>query len=465
MARRRNRSYCHNLNAWYTPDVKVTKEKIPESQIVLTIEVPQERLEGALDSAYRRLARRAKIPGFRPGKAPRALVERHYGREALVDEALDRLVPEVYREALERDEEIEPVGLPRLEVETVEPLVVKATIPVKPTVELGDYRSVRVERPPVEVDPERVERTLQDLRRRYATLEPVDRPVQWGDVVRADLRAEAAGRTLVDEEDAEFQLVEGRIVSLPGFAERIIGATKGAVLEFDLTIPDNVGDERLAGKPAHYRVHVKEVKQEVLPDLDDDFAREVGEGFPSLQALRERIAADIRAGEEARVEREYQERILDALLKEATIEYPPVLLEREMDRLIHDHLGPAFDRSEFQRYLQRIRKTEEEFLSELRPIADDRVRRSLVLTAVAEAERIDVTDAEVDAEIERLAKTPGADPAEVRRMFDNEGGRRSLRNSLLTRKTLDRLVAIASGQAEPTTTDADAGEAAAGTSA
>lgn len=464
MARGRIRSYCHNSGAWYTPNVKVTKEKIPESQIVLTIEVPQERLEGALDSAYRRLARRAKIPGFRPGKAPRALVERHYGREALVDEALDRLVPEVYREAVESDEEIEPIGLPRLEVETVEPLVVRATIPVKPTVELGDYRSVRVERPQVEVDPERVERVLEDLRRRYATLEPVDRPVQWGDVVRADLRAEASGRTIVDEEDVEFKLIEGRVVSLPGFAERIVGATKGSTLEFDLTIPDDIADERLAGKPAHYRVAINEVKQEILPDFNDDFAREVGEGFPSLQALRERIEADIRAGEEARAEREYQERILDELLKRATIEYPPVLLDREMDHLIRDHLGHDVERPDFERYLQRIGKTEEQFLAELRPIADDRVRRSLVLTAVAEAERIEVSDAEIDAEIDRLAASSGADPAELRRMFDNEGGLRSVRNSLLTRKTLDRLMAIASGQAEPVTDGVEAGEAAAGTS-
>lgn len=463
MARGQGSSYCHNSRAWYTPDVKVTKEKIPESQIVLTIEVPQERLEGALDSAYRKLARRAKIPGFRPGKAPRALIERHYGREALIDEALDSLVPEVYREALEQDDEIEPVGLPRFVVETVEPLVVKATIPVKPRVELGDYRSIRVERPRVEVDPERVDRTLEDLRRRYATLEPVERPVQWNDVVRADLRAEAGGRRVLDDEDAEFKLIEGRIVSLPGFAERMIGATKGAVLEFDLTVPEDFPDKRIAGKPCHYTVTIKEVKEEVLPELNDDFAREVGEGFPSLQALRERIEADIRAGEEARAEREYQDRIIDELLKQATIEYPPVLLEREIDRLIRDHLGPDTDRADFERYLERIGKTEEEFLADLRPVADDRVRRSLVLTAVAEAEDIDVTDAEVDAEIERLASSSSAEAAEVRRLFDNEAGRRSLRNSMLTHRTLERLVAIASGQAEPVAAAAAQGEAESGT--
>lgn len=450
------RSYCHNPGAWYTPDVKVTKEKIPESQIVLTIEVPQERLEGALDSAYQKLARRARIPGFRPGKAPRALVERHYGRETLIDEALDSLVPQVYREALERDQEIEPIDHPRLSVETVEPLVIKATIPVKPTVELGDYRSVRVERPPVEVDPERVDRTLEDLRRRYATLEPVDRPVQWGDVVRADLRAEVNGRTLFDEEDAEFKLTEGRSLSLPGFEERILGATKGAILEFDLTAPEDLSDKRIAGKPCHYRVAIKEVKAEVLPDLNDDFAREVGEGFPSLQALRERIEADIRAGEEARAAREHHDRILDAILQQATIEYPPVLLDREMDHLIRDHLGPNTGRDDFERYLERIGKTEEEFLAELRPIADDRVRRSLVLTAVAEAEHLDVTDAEIDAEVQRLVSSaPEWRSDELRELFGSESGRRSLRNSLLTRKTLERLEAIASGQTEPA--DAAAG--------
>ena len=425
--------------------MKVTKEKIPESQIVLTIEVPQERLQGALDSAYRKLARRARIPGFRPGKAPRAIIERHYGRDAVMDEALDRLVPEVYREAVEGDGDIEPIDLPRLQVETVEPLVVKATIPVKPTVVLGDYRSVRLPREPVAVPAEQVDEVIQDLRRRYATLEPTDRPAQWNDVVRADLHAWVGSRTLVDEEDAEFRLAEGRIVSLPGFAEHVLGASKGSVLEFDLPVPEDIPDERIAGQRCRYRVAVKEVKQEVLPELNDDFAREVGEGFPSLQALRERVEADILRGEEERAERDYHARVLDEVVKGATVEFPPVLVERELERLIHDHLGPRSSRSSFEQYLRQIGKTEEEFIAELRPVAEERVRRSLVLTAVAEAEHLSVEDAEVDAEIERMAAAgPQAD--EFRELFASGSGRSAVRRSMLTRKSLERLAAIASGE-------------------
>lgn len=425
--------------------MKVTKEKIPESQIVLTIEVPQERLQGALDSAYRKLARRARIPGFRPGKAPRAIIERHYGRDAVMDEALDRLVPEVYREAVEGDGDIEPIDLPRLQVETVEPLVVKATIPVKPTVVLGDYRSVRLPRESVAVPAEQVDEVIQDLRRRYATLEPTDRPVQWNDVVRADLHAWVGSRTLVDEEDAEFRLAEGRIVSLPGFAEHVLGASKGSVLEFDLPVPEDIPDERIAGQRCRYRVAVKEVKQEVLPELNDDFAREVGEGFPSLQALRERVEADILRGEEERAERDYHARVLDEVVKGATVEFPPVLVERELERLIHDHLGPRSSRSSFEQYLRQIGKTEEEFIAELRPVAEERVRRSLVLTAVAEAEHLSVEDAEVDAEIERMAAAgPQAD--EFRELFASGSGRSAVRRSMLTRKSLERLAAIASGE-------------------
>lgn len=425
--------------------MKVTKEKIPESQIVLTIEVPQERLQGALDSAYRKLARRARIPGFRPGKAPRAIIERHYGRDAVMDEALDKLVPEVYREAVEGDGDIEPIDLPRLQVETVEPLVVKATIPVKPTVVLGDYRSVRLPREPVAVPAEQVDEVIQDLRRRYATLEPTDRPAQWNDVVRADLHAWVGSRTLVDEEDAEFRLAEGRIVSLPGFAEHVLGASKGSVLEFDLPVPEDIPDERIAGQRCRYRVAVKEVKQEVLPELNDDFAREVGEGFPSLQALRERVEADILRGEEERAERDYHARVLDEVVKGATVEFPPVLVERELERLIHDHLGPRSSRSSFEQYLRQIGKTEEEFIAELRPVAEERVRRSLVLTAVAEAEHLSVEDAEVDAEIERMAAAgPQAD--EFRELFASGSGRSAVRRSMLTRKSLERLAAIASGE-------------------
>jgi trigger factor len=443
--------------------VKVSTEKLPESQVALRIEVEDERLERAKESAYRRLVAKAKIPGFRPGKAPRAVLERHLGGDAVLQEALDRLMPELYREALAQ-EGIEPVDRAEYELEAEDPLVAKFTVPVRPTVDLGDYRALRIAREPVVVETERVQEQLEILRQRYATYEPVARPVQWGDIVRADVQGTIDGTVFVREEDAEFRLLEGRAVSLPGFAEALLGHAKGEEFELDLPVPEDAPDERWQGKTARYRVHLKELKQELLPELDDELARQVGEGFASLEALRTRIAEDLRKALEEVEERRYHDRLLDGLAERAQLEYPPVLVEREAERLLEDETGAARAknaknaREGLERYLQRAGKTEEELREEFRPIAERRVRRSLVLSQVTEAEHIDVTGEEVEAEVERLSAGAGAQADELRRLFSTENAKESLRRSLLSKKTLDRLVEIASGE-EPTPDEAAAGAA------
>ena len=440
--------YNSNLEA-LVGTVKVSAQKIPDSQVVLEIEVEPERLEKALDRAYRQLATRTRVPGFRPGKAPRVMLERYVGRDALMRQALDRLVPEVYQEAA-RQEDVEPIDLAELEVVTTEPLVVKATVPVRPTVDLGDYLQVRVPREPVEVPQERVEQALEDLRHRYAVLEPVDRPVQWGDVLRADVTGAAGDVVLVDQKDVEFQLREGQTVSLPGFAERLVGLAKGVETEVEVPVPADFTDQRVAGKMARYRVLIHEVKEEKLPALDDSFARQVGESFPSLVALRERVESDMRQLEEEAALHRYHDQVLTALEERATLEFPPVLVEREAERLLRDEQmasggsGRSARGRDVERYLRTQGRSEEELREEFKPLALERVRRSLILTQVAEAENIDVSDAEIDQEVERLVSSAGPQGEGVRRLFGDGEGREALRRRLLTRKTLDRLVEIAS---------------------
>ncbi len=436
--------------------MRVSAQKIPDSQVVLEIEVEPERVEKALDRAYRRLVSKTRVPGFRPGKAPRAMLERYLGQDALLREALDRLVPEVYQEAA-RDEDVEPVDFPELEVVTTEPLVVKATVPVRPTVDLGDYGEVRVTRGPVEVSQEQVDGALEDLSRRYAVLEPVDRSAQWGDVLRADVTGTVGDLTIVEQKDVEFWLREGQTVSVPGLGERLVGMEKGAETELDIAVPADFGDQRAAGKTARYRVLIHEIKEEKLPALDDEFARQVGEGFPSLAALRERVEADIRQAEEEMALHRYHDQVLSALEERVTtIEYPPVIVEREVERLIRDEVmasgggpGRPAGADAMERYLQARGKSEGELRQELRPAAIERVRRSLILSQVAEAENISVGDAEIDQEIERLVSSAGSQAEPMRRLFNADEGRDALRRRMLTRMTLDRLVSIASGESAP----------------
>ena len=431
--------------------MKVSTERLPQSQVLLQIEVEDDRLQRAMDSAYRRLAAKVKIPGFRPGKVPRNVLERHLGEDAIRQEAIDRLMPEVYKEAL-LQEEIEPVDRAEYELVTEQPLVAKFTVPVKPRVDLGEYSDLRLAREAVVVEPERVQESLEALRHRYATLEPIARPIQWGDIVRADVHANVEDRPLVNEDDAEFQLAEGRTISLPGFSIALLGHQKGDEFEFDLSIGDDATDERLRGKQAHYRVRIKEVKEEVLPEPDDDFARQVGEGFPSLTALRTRVEDDLRQALEKEAEHQYHERALDALVSRAEVEFPPVLVEREAERLLREQSGAGRGRQtgeraareELDRYLHQVGKSEEELREELRPVAETRLRRSLVLSELAEAEHILVSDGDVEAEIDRLASGAASSADDVRRLFSSDAGKESIRRTLMTQKTLERLAEIVS---------------------
>ncbi len=423
--------------------MKVTTQKIPDSQVVLEIEVERERVEKALDRAYKRLVQRTKVPGFRPGKAPRAMLERFLGPDVLLNEALDRLVPEVYREAVE-EEDLHPIDLPSLEVASMEPLRVKATVPGRPTVELGDYRSLRVPKEPALVPDARVQAALEDLQRRYAILEPVERPVQWEDIVRADVSAFTAEGQVFAQEDVGFRLRQGAIVSLPGFEEKLIGLQKGVEAHLEVEAPADYPDRRVAGKTVRYRVLVKEIKQERLPPLDDAFARQVGEGFPSLAALRDRILSDLQKQAEEEALHRYHDRILAALEAQAALEFPPVLVEREVERLLGEQKRALAQERNPERYLQEAGKSEEEARQELRPLALERVRRSLILTRVAEVENIEVTDAEVEEEVEKMASAAGPQGEEVGSLFAGPESRDALRRSLLTRKTLARLVEIAS---------------------
>jgi trigger factor len=424
--------------------VKVSTERIPQSQVVLEIEVEPERLERSLDAAYRRIVQRTNVPGFRKGKAPRSMVERQVGHDTLLQEALDSLIPEVYQEAIEQ-EDIDAIELPQMEMVSTEPLVMKVTVPVRPTVEMGDFHHMWLPRDPVVVPEERVEEALDQLRHRYANLQPVTRPADWGDVITADVRGAIDGRTLFDRSNIEFQLRKDRPVFLPGLAEEIVGLEKGAEKEVELPLPGDFPERELAGKGSRCRVIVHEVKEEQLPELDDGFARLVGEGFAGIDALRQRLREDLhKAEEEAELDR-YQDQILTTLAESAQIEYPPVLVEKEIDHLLRDQLGPSGERG-MEQYLQRIGKSEEELRGQLRESAERRVRHSLLLSEVAEVENIEVDEKEVIEEAERMISAAGAQAEEFRRVFGSPGGRDAIRRSLLTRKTWDRLVEIVSSE-------------------
>jgi trigger factor len=420
--------------------VKVNVERLPESRVQLDIEIDAERLEKSLNSAYKRVAGKARIPGFRPGKAPRPIVERLIGREGLIREALDTLVPDVYNEAIEA-ESVEAVAQPDLEILEIEPVRFKATVAVRPTVELGDYKSVRVTREPVEVTGELVEEQILGVRRRLATHVPVERPVQWDDILIADVFAEVDAEPFVEDNDAEFVLREGQTLLLPGLSEQFVGMTRGEEKTCDLPIPEDFQVERFQGKTATLKITLKEVKEEQLPDEDEELAQQVDEKYETMDALREAIREDIQRHLDRDADAKLQQEALDKMVEVAALEYPRVYVEREIDGLINETLGN--NRQNYLDYLSRLGQSETDYRATVAEAAERRVRRSLVLGALSEAEAVEVTDAEVDAELDKLVAPAGEDAGRLRELFASAEGAATIRRNLVTERTLERLRAIA----------------------
>ncbi|MEO6397295.1 MAG: trigger factor, partial [Tepidiformaceae bacterium] len=373
--------------------MKVTLERLPESRVQLQIEVEAERVEKSVDAAYRRLATKTRVPGFRPGKAPRAMTEKYIGRERLMNDAIEKLIPDVYNEAIET-EDVDAIAQPELDGIELDPVRLKFIVPVRPSVELGDYKTVRVTKDPVEVTEEMLDEQVLLLRRRNAVQVPVERPIQWNDVITGDVSGAVEGEEFVEDTDAEFPLREGVTLFVPGLAEGFIGMTKGEEKDLELTMPTDFRLERLAGKTANFHLLVKEVKEEQLPDEDDDFAQSVNaEEFPTLEALKERIRKDLSENLEQQATAKLQQDAVDKLVEGATLEYPRVLVEREIDHLVRDSVGN--DQQQYTAYLQRIGRSEADYRETLRDVAEVRVKRSLSLNKLAETEGIDVSADEI----------------------------------------------------------------------
>ena len=430
--------------------MQVTQEELQQRQAVLHIEMEDADLERYLDRAHRRVVQRLTVPGFRRGKAPRSIVERLVGRDVLLEEALELLLPEVTAKAVE-EQGLEMAAPPRVEVVTREPMALRATVPLPPEVTLGDYREVRVEPEEIEVDEERVTETLEEIRRETTPWEPVDRPVAMGDQVVMDLRGSVEGREVVNQRDVGY-IVSEEPNPVAGFGAALEGIQQGETREFTLSFADDHRDSELAGKPCDFVVEAKEIKGRELPEMDDEFAHGVGQGYDSLDALREDIRGRHRASLEAEAQARYEEKVLEEVLATAEIEMAPLLVQRETERLeqeLRDRVqslvrGPLG----VDEYMSLLGKSAEEVQEELRPRAELRLQRSALLSSVAEAEGCEASDEAVSAEIDGMVQEAGPRGREVRRHFADAQHREMVARSLRARQALERLVAIAKGEAE-----------------
>lgn len=433
--------------------MKIDKQDLAERLVQLTVEVPADRLESALHSAARRIGTRTRIPGFRPGKAPYKMIVQKVGEEAVFDEALDVLGQEVYRQAID-EAEVEPYAPGSLdEVVSREPLTLRYTIPLEPEVQLSDYRAIRIPVEEPQVTDGAVDQMVEELRQRHALMETVQRAAAMTDVVVVDVvgqlssEDEAASGKLLEEKGVPVLVADTTDWPIPGIAGHLIGMVAGEEKNIEYTFPEDYNNESLRGKAARFLVRCVEVKSRTLPELNDELARQLGE-FTDLMDLKLKVRKSLLEEAARTGDRDYANRAVEALVAGATYQYPPIMVEQEQKAMLRDlDRRLQAQRLSLADYLKIEKKTEDDVKKELEPQAAERVKRSLALGKLVELEDLHIEDSEVSAELERVVAPWDSQAKDVRKAIDNPVGRRSLAMDLLTDKAVQRLVAIARGEA------------------
>ncbi len=264
--------------------MKVTKEKTENSQVFLTIEMEPQEIEESMAESYQRLAKRANIPGFRKGKAPRAILERYLGRDNVLEDALNHLLPQACEKAI-KEQQVEAIARPEIEVVQTDPVIFKAKVPLVPMVQLGDYQSVKMKPDPVKVTAANVNEVIEQLRHQNATWESVERAVKFGDLAVFNLESQMDGSPFINREGVQYLVMQDSSSPAPGFAKELIGMKKGDEKNFNIRFPEDYAQKEVAGKEAHFTVKMLEVKQEILPELNDEFAAQLGPEMKNMAAL------------------------------------------------------------------------------------------------------------------------------------------------------------------------------------
>jgi trigger factor len=422
--------------------MNVTVSPAPKSSLRVRVELPPERLDAAIAEAVRHLSQRTRIPGFRPGKAPRPMIERVLGPSAVLDEATDHLVQRAYRDALIAHD-ILPLTEATIDVEQAvegKPVVFTATVQVRPEVTLGDYRNFNFG-PQIEaIDEAKVDQVVEELRDQNATLAAVeDRGAKAGDYAVIRYEGTRDGVPFEGGAAERMPLILGEERLIPGFEDHVTGLRPGETTEFDITFPADYADKDLAGAAAHFRVELRELREKVLPPADDDFARSLGD-FADLAAMRAEVRRRLERNALDHARHAFADRIIDYATANATVELPDILVDQEVE-IMHDEFRSALARQGIaeEAYLKVVEKTEADLHAEFRPQAEKRVRVLLVLSKVAEAEGVSVPDADVEAEVAR-ARERYADDRRTVSYFESERGRSFIRSTLRRSRVVEKLI-------------------------
>ncbi len=445
--------------------MKATLEKLENSMVALHIDVEETEWAAAVTKAFKKVGQKVTVPGFRKGRAPRPILERHVGKEYITSEAIELVFPEVYNQAVTQTG-IEPIDQPFVEAidfaDEDDSRVDKLTVhvAVKPEVFLKEYKGLAAERLVKQVKDEDVENVLNQTRENFAQLAAADHDtVQNDDFALIDFEGFIDGQPFQGGAAKNYILQIGSGQFIPGFEEQLIGTSLEEEKIVQTKFPEDYHEKELAGKDVEFKVTVHELKTKQLPELDDEFAKDVGE-FETLDDLRKNIRQNLQASVASDADNRVKEAIIDAAAAEAEVEIPEVLIDREADRLLLNYMSrlamQGIDPAP-------IRDKADEFRKDLAPAAEKSVRQNLVLEAIANKEGISVSPEEIETEIERIIADDTAHADEIRQRFANQDRRSRLAEAIRIEKTIDFLVenaAITEREWEPESTSADSADSA-----
>lgn len=423
--------------------MKTHVERVPDhpARVIVEVEVEAERVEAAVEQAYRRIVRQLRIPGFRPGRAPRRIVELHVGKEALLQEAVDDLIPDLYIEAT-RQNELEPVDRARIDIVDMgdgKPLKFTAEVDVKPDVTLGDYEGVAVERRLRKVDDEAVDRMVERTREQMAQLVTSEKEaLAEGDYAIIDFDGFMDGEPFQGGAARGHTLEIGSGSFIPGFEEQLIGMAPEEEREIELNFPEDYRED-LAGKPVTFRVKLLEIKERHVPELDDEFAKDTGQ-FDTLDEMRAdfRTRLETAAAEEA--DNQLRAQVAERAAEAAEVEIPDVMVEHELEHMVHEmQLNLAQSGIRWEQYLQMLETTEDDWKEQVRDDAKVRVKQDLVLEAIGRAQGLQPDEDAVDERLRNLLGA-GREEEDIKEMLADEDRRTVARNGLLRTRALEWLV-------------------------
>ncbi len=394
-----------------------------KNTVILQVEVPAKDLTISINKAYKEVSRKVNIPGFRKGKIPPKVIDQMIGKEKVLTEALNELIPELYPQAVEMSG-VEPVSEPQINIEqmdTDKPLKFTAKVQVFPKIELGDYQTIEMEEITTKVTADDVKKQIEKMRNKFASLEPVkSRGIKEGDYALIDFEGFLKGKPFEGGTSTDYMLEIGSETLIPGFEEKLIGAKAGEERDINLTFPKDYQSDMLAGQESVFTVKIKEIKQKKLPKLDDEFAKNVSK-HDTLAELKKELKKELSETKKRQIEQARRNHAIDFVTDNAKIDIPPAMIDRQINVLVQDFDNRLKrENQDLKSYLEHTNDNINSFRETFRDDATRQVKTNLVLEAIAKAEDININDERADEEIKKLAGNAGKELEEFKKELTAE---------------------------------------------